>query len=158
MQAPPIPNHPFVPQSLLPSLCLFSNFLHLFRRLTYMNTRVFTSILHHWVQTSSPGEHQPKQTKGRLCGVAVRGEMENICIQNDSQLQVVWLIQLIIRAWLWAWSLWMPFFFFFFEPSNRHLPFTFAVNIFHQLSSHLCPLCGDRQPKQWNFYLGVFPV
>lgn len=63
-----------VPQSLLPSFCLFFDFLHLFSLLSYMNTSVFKYSTSLGVQTLSPGEHPPKQTKRQLSGVAVQGK------------------------------------------------------------------------------------
>lgn len=66
--------------SLLPSLCLFFDFLHLFNQPTYMNTRVFKYSTSLGVPTLSPGEHQPKQTKRQLSEVAVQGKADNICI------------------------------------------------------------------------------
>lgn len=42
---------------------------------------------------------------------------------------------------------------FFMRPQNWHLPFTYVVNILHQLSSHLCQLCVDRQSNNTSIWV-----
>lgn len=98
------------PQSLLPSFCLFLWLSASIRSaITHDGTTVATCSTSLGVQTLSPGERQPEQSKRQLCSLDSQSEakMHNICIWDDSQLQVVWLIQLMVRARWRAWSLWM---------------------------------------------------
>lgn len=79
------------------------------------------------------GNTRPHRQRDSSPELQSKAKMDNICIYDDSQLQVVWLIQLIIKAQLWASSLWMS--------SQKHVLVVYLVNILHQLLSCLCQLC-----------------
>lgn len=86
------PSHPYFHPSVYSlTFCFYSS------QLSYKNTRAFKSTTSQQVQTLSPGEHRAKQ-RDSSPELQSKAKMDNICICDDSQLQVVWLIQLIITA------------------------------------------------------------